>query len=301
VLVIGADTPLGEALGDFLDQRGTEYLALSKSDCRWKSERQVKKALRRNPYRFIVDLRLQSAVDGGGRLHDVDINRCLWLARVARALKLPLMLVSSARVFAGAEGRAYLEEDYPDGESDLARLLSSAEELVREHCPRHVILRFGALFSARGSNPLTQLLTQLHEYGNLTLDRHRSGCPVPADDAARVISGMLDQYGCGLEQWGVFHYCSADITSCYGFGEVLLAAASQYTSFADVSPEALLVSEERETREYRLGCDKIRDTFAIKQQPWRASVAAAVKQFYDSNRTQEKRDGKTARQRDATA
>ncbi|MEM0954802.1 MAG: sugar nucleotide-binding protein [Pseudomonadota bacterium] len=301
ILVVGTDTPLGEALCQFFDLRGTEYVALPRSDCRWKNERQVKKALRRATYRFVVDLRLQSAVDSGGRLHDIDINRSLWLARASRTLKLPVMLVSSAMVFAGLEGHAYSEEDHPDGHEPLSQLLASAEELLRENNSRHVVLRLGTVFSARGSNPLTYLLAQLHENGYLTLDRHRRGCPVPVDDAARVVSGMLDQYSCGLEQWGVYHYCSPDMTSCYGFSEVLLAAASQYTSFADDTQDALLRPVEGEVREFRLACEKIRDTFAIKQQPWRASVAASVKQFYAKNSPRERQDDAAPRQQDATA
>ena len=301
ILIVGTDTPLGEALCQFFDLRGTEYVSVPRADCRWKSERQVKKALRRATYRFVVDLRLQSAVDSGGRLHDIDISRCLWMARASRTLKLPVMLVSSAMVFAGQEGRPYNEEHYPDGEDTLAELLTRAEESLRENNSRHVVLRLGTVFSARGSNPLPYLLAQLHENGYLTLDRHRRGCPVPADDAARVISGMLDQYGCGLEQWGVYHYCSPDMTSCYGFAEVLLAAASQYTAFADDAQDGLLRPVEGDVREFRLACEKIRDTFAIKQQPWRASVAASVKQFYANNTLRERQDDAAPRQQDATA
>ncbi len=300
-LIIGADTTLGHSLSNFLDLRGNEYVALPRSDCRWKSERQVKKALRRDSYSFVIDLRLQSAVDGGSRLHDIDVNRCGWLASVCHKLKIPLFTVSSARAFSGVEGHAYLEDDYLDGQPELAKMLAGAEELVRDQCMQHVILRLGTVFSEVGSNPLTRLLAMLHENGHLALDRHHRGCPVPADDAARVISGMLDQFSCGLEQWGIYHYCSSDITSCYGFGEVLLAAASQYAFFTELEAESLLVAREGDVQEYKLSCERIRDTFAIKQQPWRASVAACVKQFYSTYTIKEKQDGDRHQERDATA
>jgi dTDP-4-dehydrorhamnose reductase len=306
VLLIGSDTPAGQALCNLLDLRGTEYTALSKADSRWKSERQAKKSLRRSDCDIAVDLRIQAAAYGGIRIHDVDIDRCTWLARASQALKRPLMLLSCANVFQGLESRAYREEDYPDGESTLATLLASAESTVRDHCERHVILRTGAVFSAFGMNALTYMLGQLHEDGRLNLRRSMRGCPVSADDAARVVSGMVDQYGCGLEAWGIFHYCSPDITSCYEFGEVLLAAASQYNHFSEDDPSILTALEDvgdtvAESLEYRLDCNKIRDTFAIKQQPWRGGVTGQVKQFYALESKKEKADGESHGHRDATA
>lgn len=301
VLLIGSDTPTGQALCEYMDARGSDYSALTKSECRWKSERQAKKSLRRAECDFAVDLRLQAAADGGIRVHDVDIQRCIWLARASQTLKLPLMLLSCARIFEGTDSRGYREEEYPDGTSTIAGLLTAGESAVRDHCEKHVILRMGPVFAPTGINVLTHMLNELHEHGRLSLSRHRRGCPLPAEDAARVVSGMLDQYGCGLEAWGIFHYCSPDVTSCYEFAEVLLAAASQYTEFNEDDPEILAAEDLREERDWRLSCDKLRDTFAIKQQPWRVSVAAHVKQYYAQYSKREKSDGEGHGHRDASA
>jgi dTDP-4-dehydrorhamnose reductase len=290
VLIIGADTPVGLALCQFLDQREREYVGLLKADCRWKSERQAKKSLRRSDCDFAVDLRLQAAADGGIRVHDIDVDRSLWLARASQILKLPFMHVSAARVFAGLEGRSYREDDYPDGSSSISQLLISAEVALRDNCEQHVILRTGPIFSPVGINVVTHLLGQLHAGGALSLSRRQSGCPLAAEDAARVISGMLDQFSCGLQAWGIYHYCSSDITNCYEFAEVLLAAASQYEEFAG---EAVLSAAEEGGENIvsrNLNCSKIKDTFAIKQLPWRASVAGHVKQYYTEMSPQESTD-----------
>ena len=89
----------------------------------------------------------------------------------------------------------------------------------------------------------------------------------------------------------------------------MLAAASQYNQFNDDDPSILSavdsVDESAEaagrTLEYRLDCTKIRDTFAIKQQPWRGSVAGQVKQYYALESKKEKPDGESHGHRDATA
>ena len=301
VLIIGADTPVGLSLVDYLTLRGTECTGLPKADCRWKSERQAKKSLRRSDCDFAVDTRLQAASDGAIRIHDTDIDRSLWLARASQTLKMPFIHLSCARVFAGGEERAYREDDYPDGESTIAQLLIAAEAALRDNCERHVILRTGPVFAPAGINVITFMLDQLREAGNLTLSRKQRGCPIAAEDAARVISGMVDQFGCGLENWGIYHYCSSDMTSCYEFAEVLLAAASQYQEFPEPG-ERLTAAEEDKTSTMRsLDCSKIKNTFAIKQQPWRASVAGYVKQYYAHVKTKENSGVESYRHRDATA
>ena len=48
VLLLGSDTPLGKALTDYLELLGRqEAVGMSRSACRWKSERQAKKEVRR--------------------------------------------------------------------------------------------------------------------------------------------------------------------------------------------------------------------------------------------------------------
>ena len=300
VLIVGADTPVGLALAEYLEQREMEYLGLPKADCRWKSERQAKKTLRRSDCDITVDTRLQAAADGGIRIHDVDIDRSLWLARASQTLKLPFILLSGALVFSGSETRDYREDDYPDGESSIAQLLIAAEMVLRDNCERHVILRTGPVFAPVGINVVTQLLGQLHEGEVLTLSRRQQGCPLAAEDAARVISGMIDQLGCGLQAWGIYHYSSPDITNCYEFTEVLLAAASQYEEF---SPEVvqLAADEALETETRSLDCSKIRNTFAIKQQSWRSSIAGQVSQYYSELKIGETDSGQGYRQNDAGA
>ena len=69
----------------------------------------------------------------------------------------------------------------------------------------------------------------------------------------------------------------------------MLAAASQYREF-DAGAVSLKVADS-ETMVRNLDCNKIRNTFAIKQQPWRASFAGYVKQYYAREQTRERKLG----------
>ena len=82
VLLIGADTSIGIALQSHLLRWGRhEVELLNGSACRWKSERQAKKAARRGGCDLIIDARIVAACDSGEILHDIDVKRCHWLAK----------------------------------------------------------------------------------------------------------------------------------------------------------------------------------------------------------------------------
>ncbi len=277
VLIIGLDTPVGQALAGLFARRGREFVGLKRSECRWKRERQAKKALRRSACDIAVDLRIQAAADGAARIHELDVLRCAWLARAAQRSDILLLHASCARVFKGDTRESHAEGATPDGESTLARLLIDAENQVRQHCGKHLVLRMGPVFAASGQNVATRLLGQLDEGAALRLDCDRLGCPVAAEDAAWVFNAVADQLGCGVEAWGDFHYCSAERTSCYEFAEALLACASQYREFAE---RRLRRNPAGSPRNQELDCRRILNTFAVKRQRWRARLAEHVRKYY---------------------
>lgn len=282
VLVIGSDTPVGKALQDFLKRRGDYVEVLSSAESRWRSERRTKKALVRAACEFVVDTRIQAAADGGDPVHESDLDRTLWIAKSCQKNKMAYLYLSCARVFSGELGRLYTEDDIPDNAESLGKLLLRAESSVRLNCENHVILRLGPIFSYRGVNVLTHMLGQLTAGGTLLLEDHLQGGPVAANDAARVASGMLDQFSTGAQTWGVFHYSSSDSTNCYQFAEVLLASASQFSDFSAQVVELVRHEVPRPPLDRSLDCSRLRNTFAIKQNPWRGSIADVVKQYFES-------------------
>ncbi len=282
VLILGSDTPLGQALAAGQEQSGRHDIVLmSRAACRWKSERQAKKSVVRAKCDIVVDVRIEAAGDSGDQIQDLDLKRCHWVAKACQRTKIVYLYASSSRVFSGQLDRPYTEEDYPDNEETVGLLLASAEQLVRDSCERHLILRMGPIFSHEGTNLITQMLGPMGRGGSLMLDNNLRGCPVAADDGARVVSALLDQLGTGVEPWGIYNYCSSDTATYYEFAEALLASASQFSEF---SPAAVQLEREPDglaPLNRALNCSKIRNTFAIKQVSWRSAIADIVKQYYE--------------------
>ncbi len=289
VLILGSDTPLGHSLATLLQHLGRHQAVLvTRATCRWKSERQAKKAVVRAKCDIVVDLRISAAADGVDQLQELDLKRCHWVAKACQRSRITYLFTSSSRVFSGQLDRPYTEEDYPDNETGVGAMLASAEQLVRDSCERHLILRFGPVFSHEGTNLITQMLGELGANGgSLVMDNNLRGCPVAADDGARVLSAVLDQLGTGMEASGIYHYCSSDTATYYEFAEALLAAASQFSDFSPTAVQLQRQPEGLSPLNRALNCGKIRNTFAIKQAPWRAAVAGVVKRYYQLQRKQD--------------
>jgi dTDP-4-dehydrorhamnose reductase len=257
-----------------------ELVPMSRAACRWKNERQAKKVVRRADSDIVVDIRIDAAADGSEQIGELDLKRCHWVAKACQRSKIAYLYLSSSRVFSGQLDRPYTEEDFPDNTETVGQLLATGEEAVRESCERHLILRLGPIFSKAGPNLITQMLGEMMDGGSLLLDNNLRGCPVAASDGARVVSALLDQLSTGVEAWGTYHYCSSDTATYYEFAEALLASASQFSDFSSSAVQLEQESQGHQPLNRSLECRKIRNTFAIKQVPWRGAMADIVKQFY---------------------
>ncbi|KAA1188481.1 sugar nucleotide-binding protein [Pseudohalioglobus sediminis] len=281
VLIIGSDSPLGRALTEHMEHLGRhELVCLTRAASRWKSERQAKKTVRRADADAVVDVRMEAAADSGREMNELDLKRCQWVAKAAQRGGACYLFVSSARVFSGELDRMYNEDDVPDNTSPSGMMLAASEAVVQQYCDRHLILRLGRVFASDGANLVTRMLGEMIRGERLVLDNNLRGGPVASVDGARVVAALLDQISAGAELWGIYHYCSSETATYYEFAEAILASASQFSEFS-AAPMALQPLEPGAARLNRsLECSKIRNTFAIKQQPWRGAIADQVKQYF---------------------
>lgn len=281
VLILGSDSPLGQALNEFLDALGRhEVVAVTRSAARWKSERQAKKAVRRAQADVVVDLRIEALADGSGEIAELDLKRCQWIAKCCQRDRACHLFVSSSRVFSGQLDRLYHEGDAPDGDDVIGQALAAAERIVEDGSERALILRLGPVFASQGINLVTQMLGDMMSGRHLVLDNNLRGCPVASEDGARVISAVLDQLSTGADLWGIYHYCSSETATYYEFAEAILASASQFSEFSAGAVELKELEAGAPRLNRSLECSKIRNTFAVKQLPWRGAIAEQVKLYF---------------------
>lgn len=286
VLVVGADTSIGVALIELLQSRGHEVRGLSRGDSVWRNIPAAEAVLRPG-YEVVVNSIIQSTCDAGERITADHLSAVLRLAKACEKKRIPIIHLSSAFVFSGNNKNPYSETDDRNNKHPLAEVIKSAENAIISQAERHVVLRFGPMFGPVGANIITWMLDKLLASERLELSDNTRGCPVLSGDAARVMAAIIDQISVGAEPWGTYHYCSSDQTSCFEFAEVLLVAVSQY---AEHLIEPLILKNEKEGKRVvkrELNCDKILNTFGIKQQPWRAAVTECVEAICIDKKTRE--------------
>ncbi len=280
-LILGADSVVGERLCARLIERGGEVKSLTLAECHWRSERQTKKVLRRMEAPHLIDARLLAMQERGLLPDDRYLERSRWIARTAHTFCASLLLVSSAEVFSGQLDRAYSEDDYPDGRTELSYRLQGIESAVREGCEQHIVLRFGAIYSGVGHDPMAHVLRSLAIGEQVAVCARVKQYPITANDAARVLAAVLDQIDVGAEVWGIYQHCGAEAVTRYKLFRAVLAQLCAEKYLSEDVIDLLIADKSGVAVNVKLDHSKLRNTFAIQQMPWHGAVkewADAVQQ-----------------------
>lgn len=193
------------------------------------------------------------------------------LAEFAAAHDMALVQLSTSYVFDGRKQSAYLSSNPGNPVGQLGIWQWECEQVLRTVLPRHILLRTGW--------GLQRFIRKVYDSATkgepLRLSSRHRGQPVAASDLARVISAILMQLDCGAEVWGTYQYAGAEEVSQYELGLAIAdlpamesLAGERGVRVVDEQPAWSAVEPENAT----LGCTKVRNTFGVKQCPWRSAL-----------------------------
>lgn len=196
-----------------------------------------------------------------------------------KRLQIPLIHLSSYRVFSGEKKNVHNEKDQPNPASPEDVHLLHLEEIINQ-LEKMIVLRSSWLIGSRGSNLLTRLLSAFLDGHQVEVHRRLRGAPTTVDDIARVIIALVKQIGCAAENWGVMHYCSSDHCSEEEFAEQVLQYLIQYQLLTAEPSLQLVDGDEDENRiSAVLGCRRLRDGFGIQGRSWRPNLLTLIKDW----------------------
>ncbi|GGE67689.1 NAD(P)-dependent oxidoreductase [Streptosporangium jomthongense] len=198
--------------------------------------------------------------------HKAAFSLPVAMAEFARERGMALFQLSSCYVFDGRKQNGYIASNPGQPISELGNWQWECEQALRALLPRHIILRTG--WSLSRFIRKVQASTAANE--TLALPGRCVGQPVSVRDLARVITAVIQQLDCGAEVWGTFQYAGAEEISLYELGLAIAGLPG--------IPEDLHVVDDMppwgalEPINTTLICTKIRNTFGIKQFPWRSGL-----------------------------
>lgn len=207
--------------------------------------------------------------------HKAAFSLPVAMAEYARERGIALVQLSSCYVFDGRKQSGYITSNPGQPMNELGNWQWECEQALRTLLPRHIILRTG--WALGRFIRKVQRATTLGE--TLSLPGRCRGQPVAVRDLARVIVAVLLQLDCGAEVWGTYQYAGAEEITLYELGLDIAGLPG--------IPEGIRVVDEvppwghLEPVNTTMICTKIRNTFGIKQLPWRSWLMEELEMLRD--------------------
>jgi dTDP-4-dehydrorhamnose reductase len=198
--------------------------------------------------------------------HKAAFSLPVALAEFARDRGMALFQLSSCYVFDGRKQTGYITSNPGQPINELGNWQWESEQALRTLLPRHIILRTG--WSLSRFIRQVQVSTAAGE--TLSLPGRCRGQPVAIRDLARVMTAVIQQLDCGAEVWGTYQYAGAEEINLYELGLAI-------TGLPGIPEDIRIIDEvpawgHLEPLNTTLICTKIRNTFGIKQLPWRSGL-----------------------------
>lgn len=279
LLLTDVISPLGRALEHELEREPFNLLMPTATELDWSDSASLQAYLHKHQPDLIVNCRgWAEALQANGQSTLIITAR--HIAQACTEIPIPVVHLSSYHVFGGDTKGTHSEKDPVAPLGDIGRAFATAEQVIAESLPRHIILRLSWVIGAYGDNLLTRLLSSFLAGASVTVNRRLRGAPTALSDVARVVVAMSRQIYCGAENWGVMHYCSSDSSTEDEFAEQLLQLLIQQ-QLLTAEPSLSLADGDPtdEPLSAILGCRRARDYFGIQARSWRPSLLPLVKQW----------------------
>ncbi|WP_157960517.1 sugar nucleotide-binding protein [Marinimicrobium alkaliphilum] len=276
LLLTDATNDLGQALQHDLERESFALLSPSAQVLDWLDEPAITHYIaEQQPAVVLNTLGVgEDSVQADGALAQAAAN----LARACAAAGIPLIQLSSYRVFGDRKRSVHHERDEPEPASAQGHAWRAAELAVLKAHERAVVLRYSWLVAGYGDNLLTRHLRAFAAGEPVTVSRRWRGAPTALSDASRVAIALAKQVVCGAENWGVMHYCTGDAVSEAEFVAELVQLLEQqgllsqpaHVEETDELPDGEPVSAV-------LGCRRAKDHYGVQARSWRPTLLPMVK------------------------
>ncbi len=173
----------------------------------------------------------------------VNVTAVEYLAGACGEIGCPLVQISTACVFSGADGRTrpYREDDPPSAQGVYAQTKLDAERAVARHV-KHLIVRTCGLYAAPTQSLAGNFVkTILHASRcrktlRVVSDRHCTPSYVP--HVARAVLFLVGRGAVTRSAWGTYHVTNRGATTWYGFAQQIVRHAGLEVTLEPITAAA---------------------------------------------------------------
>ncbi len=225
LLIAGAAGQLGQALLQEAVRRGWEAVATDVEQMDITDPNAVQRELTRQRPEAVINAAAATRVDDLEQDPDLALRvnglGPRNLAVACRRLGVKLVHLSTDYVFDGTKDGAYLEWDAPNPLSVYGRSKLLGEEMVRQQCQDHFIVRTAWLYGLPGPNFVTAILAKGRAGQELRVVQDQRGTPTSALALAPQLLALA-----ATEAFGTYHATCHGESTWYEFARLILKTAS---------------------------------------------------------------------------
>jgi dTDP-4-dehydrorhamnose reductase len=277
ILLTGRNGQVGWELERTLAPFG-EVIALDRKQLDLADEASISRATRAAAPNVIVNAAAYTAVDRAesepALASAVNGIAPGILAEEARRSDALLVHYSTDYVFDGEKGAPYREDDPPGPAGVYGRSKLEGEQAIQASGCRHLILRTGWVYAARGNNFVRTVLKLARERGELRVVGDQTGSPTSAHELAAATATLLAQ---GPPADGIYHLSAAGETSWYDYALAVVSLAGLTDTKVWRITTAEYPTVARRPRYSVLSNEKIRNAAGIALADWRAPLEAVCR------------------------
>ena len=286
ILLLGKNGQLGWELQRSLAPLG-EVIALDRHSQEWCGDlsnlpglAQTVQMLRPD---VIVNAAAHTAVDKAES--EPDLARTLnafapgVLAQEAQKLGAWLVHYSTDYVFDGSGSRPWVETDTPGPLNVYGQTKLEGEQLIAQHCQRHLILRTSWVYAARGGNFAKTMLRLAQERERLTVIDDQFGAPTGAELLADVTAHTIRQLRHRPRDAGLYHLAASGEATWNSYAKHVIAQAqSAQPAIKIIANEIVSVptsdfpTPAKRPHNSRLDCTRFENVFGLKLPDWQQGV-----------------------------
>ena len=205
------------------------------------------------------------------------------LAQEAHKLGAWLVHYSTDYVFDGSGSQPWVETDTPAPLSVYGHTKLEGEQLIAQHCPKHLIFRTSWVYAARGGNFAKTMLRVARERERLTVIDDQWGAPTGAELIADVTAHAIrqvQQRPVGPhDEAGIYHLAASGHASWNSYAKHVLAQAAQAQPAIELVakevapvPTSAFPTPANRPHNSRLNTAKLQSTFGLRLPPWQQGV-----------------------------
>ncbi|CAN5444279.1 dTDP-4-dehydrorhamnose reductase [soil metagenome] len=237
----------------------------------------------------IVNAAAHTAVDKAES--EVDFARKLnatspgVVAQAAQQIGALMVHYSTDYVFNGSGSTPWQEDDATGPLSVYGQTKLEGEQLVAQHCARHLIFRTSWVYAARGGNFAKTMLRLAKERERLTVIDDQFGAPTGAELLADVTAHAIRTALQDPTKVGLYHLVAGGETSWHGYARFVLEQAKAAgvelkagPDAVDAVPTSAFPTPAKRPQNSRLNTAKLQSTFGLVLPHWQTGVARMLRE-----------------------